>query len=104
MAFDFRTEFYRCWGLLVDGYGVDSVFTPLSGDPVDLRVIFSQASQVFSSSGGLQSWELADTVEYSLEDIPREVIVGESFLIEGVEKSVRLVESNNGYVVKVIVS
>ena len=86
-----------------NGLGVAAIFTPLTGSPVNLNVGFRKSTEI-QPSGMAQTWELGTTVEYSLEDIAREAYVGETFTIDSTVYTVRRIERNNGYTVKVVVS
>lgn len=103
MTFDFQSEFNRAWGNITDRAGVEAVFTSATGDMVPLGVIFLKESQL-QPSGMAQTWDIGSTVEYSLEDIAREAVVGETFTIDATVYTVRKIESNDGYTVKAVVS
>ena len=102
----FSEEIYRLFGHVTESLGgVDAIFTPI-GTISNVSVVsvhFLRSTQI-QPSGGFQTWELGNTIEYSIADIPREVVVGESFTIDGQVHVVRSLESNNGYSVKVVVS
>ena len=104
MTFDFQSEFNRAWGNITDRVGVEGVFTPATGDPIPLGVMFTKESQL-QPSGMAQTWDTGSTIEYGLEDIPREAAVGETFtLADTIVYTVRRIESNDGFTVKVVVS
>ena len=104
MTFDFQSEFDRAWGHITDRMGEqEAVFTPSTGEPVTLDVILVKESQL-QPSGNAQTWDTGTTIEYSLTDIAREAVVGETFTIDSVVYTVRKIESNDGYTVKVVVS
>jgi hypothetical protein len=103
MTFDFQSEFDRAWGHVTERLGNGSaVFTPTSGDPVSLGIVLTLNTEV-QPSGNAQTWEMGTTIEYSLEDIGREAVVGETFTIGETVYTVKKIESNNGYAVKAVV-
>ena len=55
-------------------------------------------------SGLTQTWLQVKTIEYSLADLNREAMVGESFTIGGMRYFVQSIMNNDGYVVKAVVS
>ena len=83
--------------------GVDAVFTPLIGEPSNLKVLFTESMQL-QPSGMSQTWVQVIHIGYSLTDLPREAVVGETFTIDGTDYRVSAVTENDGYVVKVVVN
>jgi len=101
---DFDTLQNMLWdSVLAKLGGVDATFNPLSGAPSSLRVMFAESMQL-QPSGMTQTWLQVKTIEYSLVDLNREAMAGESFTIGGMRYFVQSIMNNDGYVVKVVVS
>jgi hypothetical protein len=101
---DFDTLQNMLWdSVLAKLGGVDATFNPLSGAPSSLRVMFAESMQL-QPSGMTQTWLQVKTIEYSLADLNREAMVGESFTIGGMRYFVQSIMNNDGYVVKAVVS
>ena len=101
---DFDTLQNMLWdSVLAKLGGVDATFNPLSGTPSSLRVMFAESMQL-QPSGLTQTWLQVKTIEYSLADLNREAMVGESFTIGGMRYFVQSIMNNDGYVVKAVVS
>ena len=110
MTFNFRTELIRAWKHTISRHGVKATFTPKTGDPITGIFIFLNKATQLQPTGDMQTWALGNTIEYSLADIPREVRVGETFIItdsthpdDGKTFMVKTLETNDGFVVKVVV-
>ena len=84
------------------GLGISATFTPLTGAAIPMDVSLNKQTEI-QPSGNAQTWEIGNTIEYSLEDLDREAVVGETFTIGETIYTVKKVESNNGYTVKVVV-
>ncbi len=82
--------------------GVDAVFTPLSGKPSSFKVMFTE-SMLLQPSGMSQTWLQVKTIEYSLADLAREAMVGETFTVGGTPYAVQSIMNNDGYVIKAVV-
>jgi len=93
----------RLWSdVLAKLGGVEAVFTPVTGEPVTVNVMFSQTMQM-QPEGQAQTWVQEKSVSYSIADLSREAVVGETFTIGSTIYEVCAAAENNGYVVKVIV-
>jgi hypothetical protein len=100
---DFEIYQDRLWAdVLVKLGGVDAVFTPLSGEPSSFKVMFTESMQL-QPSGMTQTWLQVKTIEYSLADLEREAMVGETFTIGGTPHAVQSIMNNDGYVIKAVV-
>ena len=101
---DFDTLQNRLWAdVLAKLGGVDAVFTPLTGEPSSFKVMFTESMQL--QPGGIsQTWVQVISIEYSLADLPREAVVGETFTVDGTDYRVSAVSENDGYVIKVVVN
>jgi len=100
---DFDTQQNRLWkDILAKLGGVDAEFTPLTGEPSRFKVLFTE-SMLLQPSGQTETWLQTKTIEYSLEDLPREARVGETFIINGARHVVQSIMNNDGYVVKAVV-
>jgi hypothetical protein len=100
---DFDTLQNRLWkDVLAKLGGVDAVFTPLNGEPSSFKVLFTESMQM-QPSGMSQTWLQVKTIEYSLADLAREAMVGETFTIDGTPYAVQSIMNNDGYVVKAVV-
>ncbi len=84
--------------------GASAVFVDASGHTTSLSVMLAESMQMQPVGGQVQTWIQGKVVSYSLTDIPREVVVGESFVIGSVTYKVQFIISNDGYVVKAAVS
>ena len=82
--------------------GVEAVFTPMTGEPTNIKVMFTEMMQM-QPEGQAQTWVQEKSIAYSVADLPREAIVGETFTIDGTIYEVCAVAENDGYVIKVIV-
>ena len=101
---DFDTLQNMLWdSVLAKLGGVDAAFTPLTGAPSSIKVVFAESMQL-QPSGLTQTWLQVKTIEYSLADLNREAMVGESFTIGGMRYFVQSIMNNDGYVVKAVVS
>ena len=101
---DFEIYQNRLWAdVLAKLGGVDAVFTPLIGEPLNLKVLFAESMQL-QPSGMSQTWVQVTHIGYSLEDLPREAVVGETFTVDGTDYRVSAVSENDGYVIKVVVN
>lgn len=100
---DFDTLQNRLWkDVLAKLGGVDAVFTPLNGEPSSFKVLFTESMQL-QPSGMSQTWLQVKTIEYSLADLAREAMVGETFTIGGIPYAVQSIMNNDGYVIKAVV-
>ena len=100
---DFDTLQNRLWAdVLAKLGGVDAVFTPLTGEPSSFKVLFTESMQL-QPSGMSQTWLQVKTIEYSLADLAREAMVGETFTIGGTQYAVQSIMNNDGYVIKAVV-
>lgn len=102
---DFDILQNRLWAdVLAKLGGVDAVFTPLIGEPIEpFKVMLTESMQL--QPGGIsQTWVQAINIEYSLNDLSREAMVGETFRIDDTDYRVNAVTENDGYVVKVVVN
>ena len=101
---DFEIYQNRLWAdVLARLGGVDAVFTPLTGEPSRFKVLFAESMQL-QPSGMSQTWVQVTHIGYSLEDLPREAVVGETFTVDGTDYRVSAVSENDGYVIKVVVN
>jgi hypothetical protein len=101
---DFDTLQNMLWAsVLAKLGGVDAAFTSLTGVPSSIKVVFAESMQL-QPSGLTQTWLQVKTIEYSLADLNREAMVGESFKIRGMRYFVQSIMNNDGYVVKAVVS
>ncbi len=93
----------RLWADVLDRLGgVEAVFVPMTGDPTNIKVMFTETMQM-QPEGHTQTWVQEKSIAYSIADLPREAIVGETFTIDGKSYDVCAVSKNDGYVIKVIV-
>jgi hypothetical protein len=101
---DFEIYQDRLWAdVLAKLGGVDAIFTPMTGEPSSFKVLLTESMQL-QPSGMAQTWVQVTHIGYSLADLPREAIVGETFTIDGTDYRVNAVTENDGYVVKVVVN
>ena len=101
---DFDTLQNMLWdSVLAKLGGGDAVFTSFTGAPSSIKVVFAESMQL-QPSGLTQTWLQVKTIEYSLADLNREAMVGESFTIGGMRYFVQSIMNNDGYVVKAVVS
>ena len=101
---DFDTLQNRLWAdVLAKLGGVDARFTPLTGEPSNFKVLLTESMQL-QPSGMSQTWLQVNTIEYSLADLAREAMVGETFTIDGIQYAVQSIMNNDGYVIKAVVS
>lgn len=99
----FRDYLYRLWADVVEKLGgVESTFTPLTGDPTSFKVMFSETMKL-QPEGHTLTWVQEKNIVYSFYDLPREAVVGEIFTIDGTDHEVCAVAENNGCVIKVVV-
>ena len=100
---DFDAYRARLWADVLNKLGgMDATFTSLTGQPITLKVMFSETMQM-QPDGQTQTWVQEKSVAYSIADLPREAIVGETFTIDSRDYEVCAVAENDGYVIKVIV-
>ena len=101
---DFEIYQDRLWAdVLAKLGGVEATFTPMTGEPSRFKVLFAESMQL-QPPGMSQTWVQITHIGYSLADLPREAIVGETFTIDGTDYRVNAVTENDGYVVKVVVN
>ena len=100
---DFEIYQDRLWtDVLAKLGGVDATFTPLTGEPSSFKVLFTESMQL-QPSGMTQTWLQVKIIEYSLADLAREAMVGETFTIDGIPYTVQSIMNNDGYVIKAVV-
>ena len=100
---DFDAHRARLWADVLDRLGgVEAVFTPMTGETTNIKVMFTEMMQM-QPEGQAQTWVQGKSIAYSIADLPREAIVGETFTIDGTVYEVCAVAENDGYVIKVIV-
>ena len=100
---DFDAYRARLWADVLDKLGGDNaVFTSLTGQPITLKVMFSE-TMMMQPDGQAQTWVQEKSIAYSIADLPREAIVGETFTIGDKVYEVCAVTENDGYVIKVVV-
>ena len=91
------------WADVLDKLGGDdAVFTSLTGQPITLKVMFTETMQM-QPDGQAQTWVQEKSIAYSIADLPREAVVGETFTIDDTAYKVCDVTENDGYVIKVVV-
>ena len=91
------------WADVLDKLGGDdAVFTSLTGQPITLKVMFTETKQM-QPDGQAQTWVQEKSIAYSIADLPREAVVGETFTIDDTAYKVCDVTENDGYVIKVVV-
>jgi hypothetical protein len=100
---DFKILQMRLWADVLERLGgVEAVFTPMTGEPTNIKVMFAETMQM-QPEGQTQTWVQEKSIAYSVADLPREAIVGETFTIDGTIYEVCAIAENDGYVIKVIV-
>jgi hypothetical protein len=81
---------------LFDQLGVDATFTPATGDPVALKVVFKSMLAMQPTSYETRSWQGEDSIEFVLDDLGREPNRGETFTVESTVYTVQGVVANDG--------
>ena len=93
----------RLWANVLDKLGgMDATFAPLTGEPITLKVMFTE-TMLMQPDGQTQTWVQEKSIAYSIADLPREAIVGETFSIDGTVYEVCAISENDGYVIKAVV-
>lgn len=84
--------------------GIDAVYTPLTGDPVPLRIMLNKNIVLQPSSMDTQVVELGTTIEAILADLGKLPVRGETFVADSDVYTVQSISRNDGEEVEVIVT
>ena len=84
--------------------GEDAIFTPATGDAVELKVNLETGENFQPGSIEAQVWGSEKTIEYVFDDIGREVNRDETFLIGSTTYTVQGVQENDGRFCKAVVT
>lgn len=84
--------------------GMDAVYTPLTGDPVSLRIMLNKDIVLQPSSMDTQVVEVGTTIEAILADLGKLPVRSETFVAESTVYTVQSISRNDGMEVEIVVT
>lgn len=100
---DIETAFDKAAGDLFNRIGRDGVYQPVTGDPVDCKVVIEFDVDLEPLGFNAQVWGRGITIEAILSMLGKEPDAQETFTVDAIVYEVQTVQKNDGRFVTIVV-